>query len=49
MDATVDRPAGALRVDAIHEDVAFDRAVTAAVHDELRDLADWLALDLVLR
>ncbi|NYF54485.1 DNA glycosylase AlkZ-like family protein [Micromonospora purpureochromogenes] len=49
VDATVDRTAGALRVDAIHEDVAFDRAVTAAVQGEIRDLADWLELDLVLR
>ncbi|SCE99857.1 Winged helix DNA-binding domain-containing protein [Micromonospora purpureochromogenes] len=49
VDATVARTAGALRVDAIHEDVAFDRAVTAAVQGEIRDLADWLELDLVLR
>jgi uncharacterized protein YcaQ len=48
LDATADRKAGVLRVDAIHQDVPFDPAVTAAVHGEIRDLAHWLELDLAL-
>jgi uncharacterized protein YcaQ len=48
LDATVDRDAGVLAVDAVHQDVAFDRAMTAAVEDELKDLAHWLQLDLAL-
>jgi uncharacterized protein YcaQ len=48
LDATADRNAGVLRVDAIHQDVAFTRTMTAAVHRELKDLAHWLELDLTL-
>ncbi|MDO3704350.1 crosslink repair DNA glycosylase YcaQ family protein [Micromonospora sp. C28SCA-DRY-2] len=48
LDATADRTAGVLRVDAIHEDEPFDRATAAAVHAEIRELAGWLELDLVL-
>lgn len=48
LDATADRNAGVLRVNAIHEDVAFARPMTAAVHREIRDLAHWLELDLTL-
>ena len=48
LDATADRKGGVLRVDAIHRDVPFDAALTGAVHDEIADLARWLALDLVL-
>lgn len=48
LDATADRRAGVLRVDAIHQDVPFDRAMTAAVADEITDLAHWLDLDLTL-
>src|SRR4051794_28495937 len=44
VDATADRKAGVLRVDAIHEDVAFDEAAVGA---ELAELADWLGLDPV--
>lgn len=44
VDATADRKSGTLRVHAIHEDVAFTRAMTRAVHDELQDLASWLQL-----
>jgi uncharacterized protein len=47
LDATADRKGGALRVDAIHQDVPFDRATTAAVAAEVEDLARWLGLDLV--
>ena len=46
LDATADRKAGTLRVDAIHEDVRFTKAITRAVHDELADLAEWLRLSL---
>jgi len=42
LDATADRRGGALRVDAIHEDVPFTKAMTAAVRREIGDLADWL-------
>ena len=48
LDATADRKAGVLRVDAIHHDVPFDAAMTAAVAGEIRDLARWLELDLTL-
>lgn len=48
VDATADRKTGFLRVDATHEDVTFGKTVTAAVRRELRDLARWLELDLVL-
>ncbi|MGC9665035.1 DNA glycosylase AlkZ-like family protein [Planosporangium sp. 12N6] len=48
LDATADRTAGVLRVDAIHEDVAFDPTVAAAVESEIKDLAHWLRLDLTL-
>ncbi|HET6212744.1 MAG TPA: crosslink repair DNA glycosylase YcaQ family protein [Micromonosporaceae bacterium] len=46
LDATADRRAGVLRVDAIHQDVPFTKAITAAVHSEVKDLAVWLELDL---
>jgi len=46
LDATADRNAGVLRVNAVHQDVPFDRAMTAAVDDEVADLARWLGLDL---
>jgi uncharacterized protein YcaQ len=48
LDATADRKAGVLRVDAIHQDVSFTRAMTAAVQHEIKDLAGWLRLDLTL-
>jgi uncharacterized protein YcaQ len=44
VDATADRDAGVLRVDAIHEDVAFDSQVGAAVLAEIEALATWLGL-----
>ena len=46
LDATADTDAP--RVTAIHQDVAFTKAVTAAVTRESRDLARWLDRDLVL-
>ena len=48
LDATADRKAGVLRVAAIHQDEPFDAAMTAALDGEIRDLADWLELDLTL-
>jgi len=48
LDATADRKAGVLRVDAIHQDVPFDRTMTAAVNREIKDLAHWLELDLTM-
>ena len=46
LDATADRDAGMLRVNAVHQDVPFDPTMTAAVEDEVKDLAGWLELDL---
>jgi uncharacterized protein len=45
VDAAVDRNASVLRVNAIHEDVRFSRAMTEAVQAELANLAAWLRLD----
>ncbi len=47
VDATADRDASVLRVNAVHEDVRFTRAMRAAVDAELEDLAAWLGLDSV--
>jgi uncharacterized protein YcaQ len=46
LDTTADRGSGVLRVDAIHEDVPFSKAMTAAVRAEIADLARWLGLDV---
>jgi uncharacterized protein YcaQ len=46
LDATADRKAGILRVNAIHQDLPFDKTMTAAVESEITDLARWLDLDL---
>jgi len=48
LDAKADRKEGALLVAALHQDVAFSKAMTAAVDAEIRDLARWLDLELVL-
>jgi uncharacterized protein YcaQ len=48
LDATADRTYGVLRVNAIHRDVPFSKATAAAVHQEIKALADWLGLDLRL-
>ena len=47
VDAIADRKASVLRLNAIHEDVAFTRAMARAVQAELDDLASWLGLDAV--
>jgi uncharacterized protein YcaQ len=44
LDAIADRKAGALRVNAVYEDVKFTRAMTKAVQAELESLASWLGL-----
>ena len=49
LDATADRKAGVLRVNAIHQDMPFDKAVTAAVNHEIKDLARWLELEFIPR
>ncbi|MGC4112672.1 MAG: crosslink repair DNA glycosylase YcaQ family protein [Nocardioides sp.] len=46
LDATADRTAGRLFVDAVHEDAPFTKAVSAAVDAEIAALADWLGLML---
>jgi len=47
VDAVADRSASVLRINAIHEDVAFTRGVTTAVRAELESLASWLGLAAV--
>ena len=47
VDATADRKASVLLVNAIHEDVRFTRTMTKAVRSELEDLASWLGLRAV--
>ncbi|TML75254.1 MAG: winged helix-turn-helix domain-containing protein [Actinobacteria bacterium] len=44
LDAAADHKASVLRVNAIHEDVRFTRAMAAAVRKEIDDLAVWLGL-----
>jgi uncharacterized protein YcaQ len=46
VDAKADRKAGVLTVNAVHEDIAFTRTVTAAVTKEIEDLAGWLGLEI---
>jgi uncharacterized protein len=45
LDATADHNAGVLRVDAIHRDVPFTKAMTTAITREIRSLATWLNLN----
>ncbi|MGZ6299984.1 MAG: DNA glycosylase AlkZ-like family protein, partial [Candidatus Limnocylindria bacterium] len=49
VDAIADRKSSRLRVNAIHQDVRFTRAITDAVHAELEALASWLGLGAVDR
>ncbi|EWM14547.1 DNA glycosylase AlkZ-like family protein [Kutzneria sp. 744] len=46
VDAAADRKAGVLRINAVHEDEPFTKAMTAAVQKEIKDLAKWLELEL---
>jgi len=49
LDATADRKAGVLTVNAIHQDVPFTADMTDAINAEIATLAAWLTLDLVKR
>ena len=49
LDATADGGQSVLRVHAIHQDVRFTRAISAAVDAELEALAAWLGLTGVTR
>jgi uncharacterized protein len=42
LDATTNRKTGVLRVDAVHEDEPFSRAIAAAVDHEIAELTRWL-------
>jgi uncharacterized protein YcaQ len=44
LDATADRGAGVLRVDAVHRDVPFTAEMAEAIDAEIEDLARWLQL-----
>jgi uncharacterized protein YcaQ len=44
LDAVADRKAGVFRVNAIHEDVKFTRAIRNAVQAEIDELAGWIGL-----
>lgn len=46
LDATADRKAGLLRVNALHRDAAFTKAMTADVEAEIESLAAWLGLSV---
>ncbi|GLW94971.1 DNA glycosylase AlkZ-like family protein [Actinokineospora globicatena] len=46
VDAAADRKAGVLVVNAIHQDVPFTKALTAAVDREIADLARWQGLEV---
>jgi uncharacterized protein YcaQ len=45
VDATADRDAGRLFVDAVHEDGRWTRAMRSAVDAELHSLASWLGVE----
>jgi len=47
LDATADRKAGVLRVDAVQQDVDFTKTMNADVNREITDLARWLELELL--
>jgi len=48
VDATADHKSGVLRVDAIHPDVTMTSTMTAAIQREIKDLSNWLELELML-
>ena len=47
LDATADRKAGVLRVNALHRDVPFTKEMTTDVEAEIESLAGWLGLSVV--
>ena len=44
VDVLAERKTSVLQVNAVHQDVRFTRAMTAAVTAELQALAEWLRL-----
>jgi uncharacterized protein YcaQ len=44
LDAKADRRSGTLTVNALHEDLRFNRAMRADVETEIESLAAWLGL-----
>ena len=46
VDAIADRDSGVLRVNTVHEDGAWTRAMRSAVSDEIDSLGAWLRLDV---
>lgn len=46
LDAAADQRAGVLRINAIHEDVEFTKAMRTAINREIRDLAQLLELEI---
>ncbi len=46
LDATADRKAGTLVVNAIHQDIPFSKAITVTVRAETDDFAAWLGLSV---
>ncbi|HJQ41903.1 MAG TPA: crosslink repair DNA glycosylase YcaQ family protein [Jatrophihabitantaceae bacterium] len=48
IDASADRKNGVLRVNAVHQDEPFTKAMSEAVDAEIADLADWLGLELTV-
>lgn len=46
VDATAERDAGVLRVDAVHEDGDWTKELRAEVEREVEDLAAWLGLEV---
>jgi hypothetical protein len=47
LDAAADRKAGILRVHAVHEDIPFTKQMTAAITQEIENLASWLHLNVL--
>jgi uncharacterized protein YcaQ len=45
LDATAERDAGVLRIDAVHQDEPFTKTMTADVNREIAELARWLGLE----
>jgi uncharacterized protein YcaQ len=46
LDATADRKAGVLRVNALHLDIPLSKTAIAAIDQEIKNLAHWLNLSL---
>ncbi|HJU52643.1 MAG TPA: crosslink repair DNA glycosylase YcaQ family protein, partial [Acidimicrobiia bacterium] len=46
LDAFSDRKSGFLRVNAIHQDLPFTKAMSKALDSEIEALASWLGLGL---